>query len=179
MDSAHGRASSRVTALARGIREYGPGHFWVPMDDYTTMVYNFMYSYGSDPGISELERMEKNNGNGPEYVDTNTFRSFANAGNNYRIDRAIQRTETFTGIPGVNTQDRALQETMGRIVDRSREKLGPADKAIIATRRMLLDAIKTVKSAAIPPESAPATTLSEPSSESCPTSRPGPMCFCR
>jgi hypothetical protein len=133
------------------IREFGPGHFWVPMDDHTTMVYNFMYSYGSDPGISELERMEKNNGNGPEYVDPNTFRSFANAGNNYRIDRAIQRTETFTGIPGVNTQDRALQETMGRIVDRSREKLGPADRAIIATRRLLLDAIKTVQGGGDPP----------------------------
>jgi hypothetical protein len=133
------------------IREYGPGHFWVPMDDYTTMVYNFMYSYGSDPGISELERLEKANGNGPEYVDPNTFRSFANAANNYRIDRGVQRTETFSGIPGVNTQDRALQETMGRIVDRSREKLGPADKAIIATRRLLLDAIKTVQAGGDPP----------------------------
>ena len=51
----------------------------------------------------------------------------------------------------MNTQDRALQETMGRIVDRSREKLGPADKAIISTRRLLLDAIKTVESGGDPP----------------------------
>jgi hypothetical protein len=133
------------------IREYGPGHFWVPMDDHTTMVFNFMYSYGDDPGISENERMERGNGNGPEYVDTSTFRSFANAANNYRIDRKMQKFDTFSGIPGVNTQDRALQETMGKIVDRSREKLGPADKAIIATRRLLLDAIQTVQAGGDPP----------------------------
>jgi len=133
------------------IREYGPGHFWVPMDDHTTMVFNFMYSYGDDPGISETERLEKANGNGPEYVDNSTFRSYANAANNYRIDRQAQKFDTFTGIPGVNTQDRALQETMGKIVDRSREKLGPADKAIIATRRLLLDAIQTVQAGGDPP----------------------------
>jgi hypothetical protein len=40
---------------------------------------------------------------------------------------------------------------MGRIVDRSREKLGPADRAIIATRRLLLDAIKTVQGGGDPP----------------------------
>jgi hypothetical protein len=33
---------------------------------------------------------------------------------------------------------------MGFIVDRSREHLGPADKAIIAARRLLLDAVKDV-----------------------------------
>ena len=49
----------------------------------------------------------------------------------------MQRTESYTGIDGINQQDRALQETMGRIVDRSKEHLGPADKAIGQARRML------------------------------------------
>jgi hypothetical protein len=34
-------------------------------------------------------------------------------------------------IDGFNVQDRAVQESMGRIVDRSREHLGPADGAVI------------------------------------------------
>jgi hypothetical protein len=51
----------------------------------------------------------------------------------------------------VNTQDRAVQESMGRIVDRSREHLGPADKAIIQARRLLLQAIKTVQEDGTPP----------------------------
>jgi hypothetical protein len=56
----------------------------------------------------------------------------------------VQKTESFTGIDGVNVQDRALQESMGPIVDRSREHLGPADKAIIQARRLLLQAVKAV-----------------------------------
>ena len=60
------------------------------------------------------------------------------------LDRQVQRTETFTGIDGINTQDRAIQEGMGAIVDRSREHLGPADRAIIQARRLLLEAVKTV-----------------------------------
>ena len=70
---------------------------------------------------------------------------------NWGIDRAVQKTETYTGIEGVNTQDRAVQESMGPIVDRSEEYLGPADKAIITMRRLLLQAIKTVQAGADPP----------------------------
>ncbi len=56
------------------------------------------------------------------------------------IDRELQKTSTYTGIHGVNTQDFALQEGMGPIVDRSKEHLGTSDKAIIQMRKMLLDA---------------------------------------
>jgi hypothetical protein len=34
---------------------------------------------------------------------------------------------------------------MGRIVDRSREHLGPADKAIIQARKLLREAVKAVE----------------------------------
>ena len=64
--------------------------------------------------------------------------------NNWGIDRRVQKTETFTGIEGVNHQDRAVQESMGPIVDRSREHLGQTDKAITSTRRQLLEAVKMV-----------------------------------
>ena len=63
----------------------------------------------------------------------------------------MQRTESFTGIDGINVQDRAVQESMGPIVDRSREHLGPADKAIIQARRLLLQAIRTVEAGGTPP----------------------------
>lgn len=61
-----------------------------------------------------------------------------NLDNDYLIDREVQRTRTFTGIEGVNTQDYAIQEGMGPIVDRSEEALGSTDRAIQACRRMLL-----------------------------------------
>jgi hypothetical protein len=40
---------------------------------------------------------------------------------------------------------------MGPIVDRSQEYLGPADKAIIAMRRLLLQAVKSVQAGGSPP----------------------------
>ncbi len=70
--------------------------------------------------------------------------------NDYGMDRQVQKYETFTGIRGVNKQDRAIQESMGRIVDRTREHLGPADRAIIQARRLLLQAIKTVQEGGVP-----------------------------
>jgi phthalate 4,5-dioxygenase oxygenase subunit len=39
---------------------------------------------------------------------------------------------------------------MGSVVDRSKEHLGPADKAIIQARRLLLGAIKTVREGGTP-----------------------------
>ncbi len=56
----------------------------------------------------------------------------------------MQKTETFTGIAGINQQDRAVQESMGRIVDRTKENLGPGDRAVVATRRLLLEAMDSV-----------------------------------
>ena len=61
------------------------------------------------------------------------------------LDRDVQKTQTFTGIRGINAQDRAIQESMGPIVDRTQEFLGPADMAIVAARKLLEQAIETVK----------------------------------
>jgi phthalate 4,5-dioxygenase oxygenase subunit len=125
------------------------GHMWVPMDDENTMVFNWVYGEGEAP-LPEEERLERRLGNGPDDVDQTTFRSRRNRQNNYLLDRQVQKTETFTGIDGVNTQDRAIQESMGRVVDRSRERLGPADKAIIQARRLLLQAVKSVEAGGTP-----------------------------
>jgi len=118
------------------------GHIWAPMDDETTMVYNWDYSEGEP--LTDEDRLERRLGNGPLDVDQRTFRSIRNRRNDYMLDRQVQKTESFTGIEGVNTQDRAIQESMGRVVDRTREHLGPADKAVIQARRLLLQAVKTV-----------------------------------
>src|SRR5262249_31016472 len=84
----------------------------------------------------------------------------ANRDNAYLIDRAVQKTETFTGIDGINVQDRAIQESMGPICDRSQEHLGPADKGIIQMRRLLREAISTVRAGGTPSVSRRATTIS-------------------
>jgi hypothetical protein len=123
------------------------GHFWIPNDDVTTTVFNF--SYSADPAI-ELDKQfwlaaEADYGRGPDDMLPD-FRLKKNLGNDYMIDRELQRTRSFTGITGINTQDVAIQEGMGPIADRSEEHLGATDRAIVALRRLLLDATRSVAS---------------------------------
>ena len=102
--------------------------------------------------LTEGDRTEKGIGNGLEDVDVaNFFRKKRNKDNDWLIDRQVQKTETYSGIEGINTQDHAVQESMGPIVDRTQEQLGTADRAIFATRRLLLQAIKTVQEGGDPP----------------------------
>ena len=142
-----------------GAGPYFSGHMWVPVDDYNTMVYNWDFlpegraddrrlpaPADSAPWFRDA-RLEVGAGNSFEAdIDPITFRSLRNVDNRYEIDRSLQRRQTYTGITGVNTQDRAVQESMGGIADRSLERLGTTDRAIITARRLLIEAIDTVES---------------------------------
>ncbi len=122
------------------------GHIWVPIDDHTTYVYNWMYSYTPEIPITPEYAMyaETNYGRGPEDL-LEGYRLKKNMRNDYMIDRELQRTTTFTGIEGVNTQDMALQEGMGAVVDRSKEHLGTSDRAIIVMRQLLMEAMQAAE----------------------------------
>jgi len=134
------------------------GHIWVPIDDESCFVFNTMYSYDANAPLSHdfVMAFESRAGRGPEHHVPGTFRLLANRSNDYFIDRHVQKTQTFTGIAGVNTQDYALQEGMGAIVDRSLENLGTSDKAIVAMRRMMLRSIDAVARGEDPPGVDPA-----------------------
>jgi len=67
-----------------------------------------------------------------------TWRRVRNKDNDYMIDRDMQRTHNYTGLPGNRAQDQAVTESMGAITDRSKEHLGAADTAIIVMRRYLM-----------------------------------------
>ena len=127
------------------------GHFWIPNDDVTTTVFNF--SYSADPSIPLDEPFalaaEADYGRGPDDMLPD-FRLKKNLHNDYMIDREAQKSRTFTGITGINTQDVAIQEGMGPIVDRSEEHLGSTDRAIVMLRRLLLEATRTVSAGQAP-----------------------------
>lgn len=64
------------------------------------------------------------------------------AHNDYLQDReAMRGPDSFTGIPGIPNQDIAMWESMGAIADRSSERLGASDIAVIQFRRIMLDAL--------------------------------------
>jgi phenylpropionate dioxygenase-like ring-hydroxylating dioxygenase large terminal subunit len=143
-----------------GNRADGPtidGHIWVPIDDEHTWVYSFTYSH--DPARplehSRLQDRETRLGRG-DHMDKNYIPD-NNRSNDYGIDRQLQKTKSMTGIPGINTQDFALQEGMGRISDRSKEHLGTTDRAIITLRQVLMAALDTLEAGGKMPAVDPAT----------------------
>ncbi len=120
------------------------GHIWVPIDDVTCMTYNFHCRKFEPIPRAEWELYEHRMGRGPEDYIPGTFKLKANASNDYGLSRERQRTVNYTGIEGTNTQDFAVQESMGPIYDRTQEHLGSADTAIIQMRRLLLKACEDV-----------------------------------
>ena len=135
------------------------GHIWVPVDDVQTNVYNWCYS--ADPTIpisaDMAEAFEHHSGRGQVDLIPGTFKLKRNPSNDYLIDRENQRTRSYTGIDGVNTQDFAVQEGMGPIVDRSKEALGGTDRAVAMLRRVLLESIDAVQRGEMPPGADPKT----------------------
>lgn len=63
------------------------------------------------------------------------------ASNMYLQDREAMKEGNFTGIPGIPNQDIAMWESMGTIADRTQERLGASDIAVVQFRRTMLSAV--------------------------------------
>jgi phenylpropionate dioxygenase-like ring-hydroxylating dioxygenase large terminal subunit len=135
--------------------EYKPfinGHIFVPMDDENTMTYNWIGRFAGAPfSADEIRAHEHAKGRGEGELLAN-FRKKRNQDNDWLIDRRIQKTETYTGIAGNHNQDHAVQESMGPIVDRTKENLVSTDNGIIMARHRLIRAAKAfVEKGVMPP----------------------------
>ncbi len=125
------------------------GHAWVPIDDASCWVYNITWNpTGPLAAVSD--------GIFGELIP-GTYRARANRNNDFLIDREVQRTRTFTGIPGFAAQDCAVQESMGTILDRSHERLVSTDIPIVALRRRLKEALARLTDGEDPPGLDPAS----------------------
>jgi phenylpropionate dioxygenase-like ring-hydroxylating dioxygenase large terminal subunit len=117
---------------------------YVPIDDHSTFVFNTSYNPERPLSAEDLAPLENGLGPAPKLIP-GTFMPELNARNDYGIDRQMQRTRNFTGIYGINNQDRAIVESMGPICDRWNEHLGTSDIAVIAMRRRLLAAAQALR----------------------------------
>jgi hypothetical protein len=108
----------------------------VPRDDESSWFYRIAWNPESPLSERQMYDLRYSGVVFPEMIP-GTFRPKENSDNDYLIDRSLQRSFSYTGIKSATQQDRAVTETMGRIVDRSREHLGTSDTAIIAMRRKL------------------------------------------
>jgi hypothetical protein len=141
---------------------------WVPIDDDHMMFWSITVprsrvgngAAGGASGLNAGGRPVAAAGSRPggfEFLPdtsdwTGKFRLTQNKDNDYLIDRAAQRTESFTGIAGIHQQDQAVTESMGPIYDRSQEHLGTSDAMVIRTRRRVINAARALRdNATVPP----------------------------
>ena len=97
-------------------------------------------------------------GNEDTTPDTDTWRAFLSAKvgvdvdahfkpvrtveNDFLQDRQAMKAGNFTGITGIPNQDMAMWVTMGSIADRTHDRLGASDLAIVTFRRQMVDAVQ-------------------------------------
>ena len=127
------------------------GHFWVPIDDENCWVYTF--DYHPTRALTDPERQAMKDGHGVHSRNIpGTYRPQENKDVDYLMDREAQkRGETFSGIRGIAQQDASLQESMGPIVDRTKERLVATDTGIIKARKKLRLAIEALRDDGVTP----------------------------
>lgn len=124
------------------------GQTMVPVNDHACWIY--VYSWNPDRPLTaaEIEGFKKG---GAVYSEVDAdFMPVRNRGNDYNIDRAVQKTENYTGIQGLSEQDAAIQDSQGLIADRTREILGPTDAGVVQFRLLMLEAAGDLKRGMLP-----------------------------
>ena len=116
--------------------------YWhVPIDDTHHWRYDIVFRRSAPMEQKDIERNK-------EILDelTDDYWPKRNKANRYLQDRESMKTWSFSGMGRIfNVQDTAIVEGSGSIVDRTREFLGPSDRAIILARRQVLKAIRDLQ----------------------------------
>ena len=132
------------------------GHFWVPIDDEHCWAWSYDYHPTRSLTNAELEAMRTGNGIHVKY-EPGSYRPAANKDNDYNMNRAAQKAgRTYSGVENIGMQDAAIQESMGPIVDRTKERLVSTDTGIIMARGRLILAVKALEKGVVPPGVNPA-----------------------
>ncbi len=147
-DMGDGRMQARVTQVVHPFITFIPpgngvgttrrlANAFVPRDDYST--WHFQWFFDREKPIDVAFRINE----GGHWVDEN-FRKLRNRDNWYLQDREMMKSGAMAGIAGILTQDHAVGETQGLILDRTKEKLGNSDLAVVAWRRQMIRAARTL-----------------------------------
>ncbi|QSB15881.1 aromatic ring-hydroxylating dioxygenase subunit alpha [Natronosporangium hydrolyticum] len=108
----------------------------VPIDDQNHYWYMIFYDFAEPTDKEKLLAQRRKEVSLPDY------RPLRNRDNNWGFDPSEQRNLTYTGMGlDINVHDQWAVESMGRIQDRTVERLGVSDRAVTANRRLLLRAI--------------------------------------
>jgi phthalate 4,5-dioxygenase len=132
------------------------GHCWVPIDDENCWSYSSNHHVTRPLTQEERDACERGEGIHAPLIP-GTYRPVANRDNDFLMDRKAQKSnQSFSGITGFAMQDASIQESMGRIQDRTKENLVNTDNGIIMARNRLIRAAKGLEKGTPPPGLDPA-----------------------
>ena len=112
-----------------------------PVDDENTDFYFIAWNGADKPGVPQEEWRKFNVAQVGIDVDQN-YNNVRTRENRYQQNRAAMKLGDFTGIRGIPNQDIAMWEGMGPIADRTRERLGASDFAVVEFRRIMVEAAR-------------------------------------
>ncbi|HUH39580.1 MAG TPA: Rieske 2Fe-2S domain-containing protein [Castellaniella sp.] len=112
----------------------------VPIDDTHTVFY--FIAWGHPASTPDTEAWRKFLGQEVGKDLDEKYRPLRNRDNHFWQDRQAMKDGNFTGITGFPNQDIAMWTTMGPIADRTRERLGASDLAVVEFRKLMIEAVQ-------------------------------------
>jgi hypothetical protein len=109
---------------------------WHPIDDHNCYTFYIHFDLHRPLNVEAIYSNWGHRTAPPDYKTPHTIE------NMHLQDRELMQRGNFSGVAGASIQDRAVQESMGPICDRTQEHLGTSDKAVIFYRRLLLRKLK-------------------------------------
>jgi phthalate 4,5-dioxygenase len=133
-----------ATALIPPNNLYNVANINVPMDDTNTAFYFIAWGHPSQTPETETWRKFLRQTVG---IDLDEFyRPLRTKDNRFWQDRQAMKAGNWTGITGFPNQDVAMWLTMGPIADRTHDRLGASDLAVVEFRKQMLDAVRAFQS---------------------------------
>ena len=129
-----------ATALIPPNNLYNVANINVPMDDTNTAFYFIAWGHPEQTPDTDTWRKFLGQQIGPD-LDA-SYTPLRNRANNFWQDREAMKAGNFTGITGFPNQDIAMWVTMGPIADRTHERLGASDMAVVEFRKQMLEAVR-------------------------------------
>jgi phthalate 4,5-dioxygenase oxygenase subunit len=131
-------------ALIPPNESYNVATLLAPRDDVSTTFYFIAWSGADKVGIDQ-EAWRKFNVSRPGIdLDPDCW-PLRTRENNYMQDRNAMKLGNATGIDGIPNQDIAMWVTMGTIADRTRERVGASDRAVVEFRQLMVDAARRMQ----------------------------------
>ncbi len=126
--------------------QYSLIQYTTPIDDVNTFLYFIAWSDETTPGTGIDQESWRKFCGAQVGIDLNEkFQRIRSRENDYLQDRKAMKLGDFTGLRGIPNQDIAMWETMGKIANRSDDRLGASDIAIVEFRRIMVAAAQAMQ----------------------------------